>query len=60
MLAEIARISDQVLQTINSIELLGIVYLAIAVSNLRAQISRLEGQARAARTRRRNEKEGGP
>ena len=44
MLAELARISDQVLQTINSIELLGIVYLAIAVSNLRAQIARLEGK----------------
>ena len=44
MLAELARISDQVLQTINSIELLGIIYLAIAVSNLRSQISRLEGK----------------
>ena len=40
----VARISDEVLTTINSIELLGIIYLAIAVSYLRERISKLEGR----------------
>lgn len=40
----LARISDQALYTLNSIELLGIIYLAIAVSYLRERISRLEGK----------------
>jgi hypothetical protein len=40
----IAFVPDSVLATLNSIELLGIVYLAIAVSQLRASIARLEGR----------------
>lgn len=40
----VAAISDQALITINSLELLGIVYLAIAVSMLRERIARLEGR----------------
>ena len=37
-------ISDDVLVTVNTIELLGIIYLAIAVSMLRERIARLEGR----------------
>ena len=37
-------ISDDTLVTINSLELLGIIYLAIAVSMLRERIARLEGR----------------
>jgi hypothetical protein len=40
----IAAISDQALITVNSLELLGIVYLAVALSKLRADLSRLQGQ----------------
>ena len=40
----VARISDDALITINSLELLGIIYLAIAVSMLRERIARLEGR----------------
>jgi len=40
----LAWISDQTLLTINTIELAGIVYLAIAVSMLRERISRIEGR----------------
>lgn len=40
----LARISDDALLTINSIELLGIIYLAIAVSMLRERIAKLEGK----------------
>ncbi|HSV08590.1 MAG TPA: hypothetical protein VLI07_18885 [Candidatus Binatus sp.] len=40
----IARIPDQALITINSLEILGIIYLAVAVSNLRASIAKLEGR----------------
>jgi hypothetical protein len=40
----VGLISDQTLITINTIELLGIVYLAIAVSRLRARIAFLEGR----------------
>jgi hypothetical protein len=35
---------DQVLLTVNSLEILGIIYLAIAVSKLREHIARLEGR----------------
>ena len=37
-------ISDDVLITINTIELVGIIYLAIAVSMLRERIARIEGR----------------
>ena len=37
-------IPDDVLISINSLEILGIIYLAIAISALRAQLSRLQGQ----------------
>jgi len=40
----IALIPDSALITLNSIELLGIVYLAIAVSKLRERIARMEGE----------------
>lgn len=40
----LARVSDQTLYTLNGIELLGIVYLAIALSKLRERIARLEGK----------------
>jgi hypothetical protein len=36
---------DQVLITLNSLEILGIIYLAIAVSKLRERIAHLEGRA---------------
>jgi hypothetical protein len=36
-------ISDDALITINSLELLGIIYLAIAVSMLRERIAKVEG-----------------
>jgi len=37
-------ISDEALITVNSLEILGIIYLAIAVSYLRERIARLEGK----------------
>ena len=40
----LGRIPDSVLATINSLELLGIIYLAIAVSKLRERIARMEGK----------------
>jgi hypothetical protein len=40
----VGRISDDALITINSLELLGIIYLAIAVSMLRERIARMEGR----------------
>ena len=40
----IAWVSDDTLYTLNSLEILGIVYLAIAVSYLRERISKLEGK----------------
>ena len=41
----IALIKDDVLVTVNTLELVGIVYLAIAVSYLRERISRMEGRS---------------
>ena len=43
-LALIALVKDEVLYTINSLEILGIIYLAIAVSKLRSDLARLEGR----------------
>lgn len=40
----LAIVKDEVLWTINSLEILGIIYLAIAVSRLRADISHLQGR----------------
>jgi hypothetical protein len=40
----LALVKDDVLYTINSLEILGIIYLAIAVSYLRERISKLEGR----------------
>ena len=37
-------ISDDALVTVNTLELLGIIYLAIAISMLRERIARLEGK----------------
>ena len=36
-------VPDEVLYTLNSLEILGIVYLAIAVSKLRERIAKLQG-----------------
>jgi hypothetical protein len=40
----ITTIPDEALITINSLEILGIIYLAIAISKLRERISILEGK----------------
>jgi hypothetical protein len=40
----VTTIPDDVLITINSLEILGIIYLAIALSKLRADVARLEGK----------------
>ena len=42
----ITSIPDEALITINSLEILGIIYLAIAVSKLREKIARLEERTR--------------
>jgi hypothetical protein len=43
-LLALTTIPDEALITINSLEILGIIYLAIAVSKLRERLSRLEGK----------------
>jgi len=48
----IALVSDQVLATLNGIQFLAIIYLAIALSKLRERIARMEGEQAQ---RRRNE-----
>jgi hypothetical protein len=40
----LALVKDEVLYTINSLEILGIIYLAIAVSKLRERIGKMEGR----------------
>ena len=40
----VAAITDDALIAVNSIELLGIVYLAIAVSQLRGRIENIQGR----------------
>jgi hypothetical protein len=40
----VTTIPDEALITINSLEILGIIYLAIAISKLRADIARLQGR----------------
>ena len=40
----VTTIPDEALITINSLEILGIIYLAVAVSKLRERIARMEGQ----------------
>jgi hypothetical protein len=40
----LAIVKDDVLYTINSLEILGIIYLAVAVSMLRERISKMEGR----------------
>jgi hypothetical protein len=40
----ITTIPDEVLISINGLEILGIIYLAIATSTLRERIARLEGR----------------
>ena len=40
----LTTIPDDVLVTMNSLEILGIIYLAVAVSKLRSDIARLEGR----------------
>jgi hypothetical protein len=42
----VTTIPDDVLITVNTLELLGIIYLAIAVSKLRERIATLEGTLR--------------
>jgi hypothetical protein len=41
----ITSIPDEALITINSLEIVGIIYLAIALSKLRERIARMEGKA---------------
>jgi hypothetical protein len=43
-LLAITTIPDEALITINSLEILGIIYLAVAVSKLRERIARMEGK----------------
>jgi len=40
----VTTIPDEALITINSLEILGIIYLAVAVSKLRERIARMEGE----------------
>jgi hypothetical protein len=40
----VTTIPDEALITINSLEILGIIYLAIAVSKLRERIAHMEGK----------------
>jgi hypothetical protein len=40
----VTTIPDEALVTINSLEILGIIYLAVAVSKLRERIARIEGK----------------
>jgi hypothetical protein len=42
----ITSIPDEALITINSLEILGIIYLAVALSKLRERIARLEERTR--------------
>jgi len=44
VLALLALVKDEVLYTINSLEILGIIYLAIAVSKLRSEVAHLTGR----------------
>jgi hypothetical protein len=41
----ITSIPDEALITINSLEIIGIIYLAIAISKLRERIAKMEGKA---------------
>ena len=41
---DLTTIPDEALITINSLEILGIIYLAVAISKLRERIARLEGK----------------
>jgi threonine/homoserine/homoserine lactone efflux protein len=41
----ITTIPDEALVTVNSLEILGIIYLAVAVSKLRERLARIEGKA---------------
>jgi hypothetical protein len=43
-LVAVTTIPDEALITINSLEILGIIYLAIAVSKLRERIAKMEGR----------------
>ena len=40
----LTTIPDEALITVNTLELLGIIYLAIAISKLRERIARIEGK----------------
>jgi hypothetical protein len=44
MIVSITTIPDEALITINSLEVLGIIYLAIALSKVRSDLARLEGK----------------
>jgi len=54
----ITTIPDEALITINSLELLGIIYLAIALSKLREKIARIEGQREGEKEKHHQQKEG--
>lgn len=40
----LALVKDEVLWTINSLEIVGIIYLAIALSKIRSDLSKLQGR----------------
>lgn len=43
-LLSVTTIPDEALVTINSLEILGIIYLAVALSKLRERLSKMEGR----------------
>jgi len=47
----VALIPDSALITVNSLEILGIIYLAIALSKLRERIATMEGERGAEKER---------
>jgi 2-methylisocitrate lyase-like PEP mutase family enzyme len=53
----VARISDEALITVNSLELIGIIYLAVAVSFLREKIARMEGKLEGKREEEQQERD---
>jgi hypothetical protein len=44
VIVSVTTIPDEALVTINSLEILGIIYLAVAVSKLRERLAKMEGK----------------
>jgi hypothetical protein len=51
----VTTIPDEALVTINSLEILGIIYLAIAMSKLRERLAKMEGREEQRDKRREND-----